>query len=339
MAAPPPGHSPGSPSDQTRPYLPSEREVKPESQRPALGGEGWCGIPMDTKKLCLIACRAIVELFESAAGRSPPAIAREIAMSFQFFGTCAAVPSRDRDNTALAFYSADEVVLVDCSGSPYQKILKAGLDPMRVSSLIVTHRHVDHVYGIPSLAHNMGLAGRRTPLQVYALAETMKILRGFLDLFPLEEKMPYRIEQHEVPAKEGHEILRAKGFRILSTPVKHGAPNIGLRVEFDSPRERGTVVYSSDTSPCPSLIALARGADILIHEATFTHADAARAASDGHTTGYQAGDVARQAGVRRLLLCHFSADVHGGGDELRLEAMKSYQGSVEIPEELREYRL
>ena len=258
-------------------------------------------------------------------------------MPFQFFGTCAAVPSADRDNTALVFYSPDEAVLVDCSGSPYQKILKAGLDPMRVSSLIITHRHVDHVYGIPSLAHNMGLAGRRTTLHVYALAETMKVLRGFMDLFPLEEEMPYRIDLHEVPAKEGHEVLRTKGFRVLSTPVKHGAPNIGLRVEFDSPGERVTVVYSSDTSPCASLIALARGADILIHEATFLHSDAARAAADGHTTGFQAGEVAKQAGVKRLFLCHFGADLHGRLDELHQEAMQSYQGPVEIPEELREY--
>jgi len=260
-------------------------------------------------------------------------------MPFQLFGTSGAVSSAARDNTALAFYSPDEVVLVDCPGSPYQKILKAGLDPMRVSSLIVTHRHVDHVYGLPSLAHNMGLAGRRTTLHLYALAETMPILRGFLDLFPLEAKMPYRIELHEVPAKEGHEVLRAKGFRVFSTPVKHGAPNIGLRVEFDSPGECGAVVYSCDTSPCPSLIALARGADVLIHEATFPHSDAARAASDGHTTGYQAGEVARQAGVRRLLLCHFSADVHGRVDELRQEAMRAFSGPVEIPEELREYRV
>jgi len=260
-------------------------------------------------------------------------------MPFQFFGTSGAIPSPDRDNTALAFYSKDEVVLVDCSGSPYQKILKAGLDPMWVISLIVTHRHVDHVYGIPSLAHNMGLAGRRATVHLYALSETMKILRGFIGLFPLEEKMPYRIELHEVPPKEGHEVLRAKGFRILSTPVKHGAPNIGLRVEFDSPGERGAVVYSSDTSPCPSLIALARGADVLIHEATFLHDEAARAASDGHTTGYQAGEVARQAGVKRLILCHFSASLYGREGELRREAAQSFGGPVELAEELREYRV
>ncbi len=260
-------------------------------------------------------------------------------MPFQFLGTSGAIPSAARDNTALAFYSADEVVLVDCSGSPYQKILKAGLDPMRVSSLIVTHRHVDHLYGLPSLAHNMGLAGRRATLHVHALRETMPFLRGFMDLFPLEEKMPYRIELHEVSPKEGYPLLQANGFRIQSAPVKHGAPNIGLHVEFASPQERGVVVYSSDTSPCPSLIALARGADILIHEATFLHGEAARAAADGHTTGYQAGEVAAQAGVKRLMLCHFEAPLHDHVDELQREARQTFAGPVEIPDEFREYRL
>lgn len=260
-------------------------------------------------------------------------------MPFQFLGTSGAIPSPGRDNTALAFYAANEVVLVDCSGSPYQKILRAGLDPMRVSSLIVTHRHVDHLYGLPSLAHNLGLAGRRTTLHVYALRETMPFLRGFMELFPLEAKMPYRIELHEVPPKEGHPVLQADGFRVRSTPVKHGAPNLGVRVEFDAPAERGAVVYSCDTSPCPSLIALARGADVLVHEATFLHGDAARAAADGHTTGYQAGEVAAQAGVKRLILCHFAAELHDRVEDLRHEARQTYDGPVEIPEEFREYRV
>jgi ribonuclease Z len=110
-------------------------------------------------------------------------------------------------------------------------------------------------------------------------------------------------------------------------------------VEWDAPDERGAVVYSSDTSPCPALIALARGADILIHEATFLHGEAARAAADGHSTGYEAGEVARQAGVKRLILCHFSAALSRRVDELRLEAMRAFGGPVEIPEELREYRV
>ena len=260
-------------------------------------------------------------------------------MPFQFFGTSGALATAHRDNTALAFSSPDEVVLVDCPGSPYQKILKAGLDPMKVSALIVTHRHADHVYGLPSLAHSMGLAGRRTTLRVYALAETMPILRGFMQIFPLEAKMPYRIELHEIPPAEGHELLQAKGLRICSSPVVHGAPSIALRVEFDLPAERGVVVYSCDTSPCESLIALARGADVLVHEATFLHDEAARAKTDGHTTGFQAGEVATCAGAKRLLLCHFVDYLHDRLEELRQEALRAFSGPVEIPEEFREYRV
>jgi ribonuclease Z len=260
-------------------------------------------------------------------------------MPFQFFGTSGAIPSAVRDNTALAFYSAHEVVLVDCSGSPYQKVLRAGLDPMKVSAVVVTHRHVDHIYGLPSLAHNMGLAGRVAPLHLYAGPETLALLRGLEGVFPLEAKMRYRVEPHEVPAAERHPLLEAAGFRLVSTPVKHGAPNFGLRVEFDLPGERGAVVYSSDTSPCASLVALARGADVLIHEATLLHADAARAEADGHTTARQAGEAARQAGVKRLFLCHFHAALHDRLDAVRCEAEDAFGGPVEIPEELKEYRV
>jgi ribonuclease Z len=121
--------------------------------------------------------------------------------------------------------------------------------------------------------------------------------------------------------------------------VVHGAPNIALRVDFDLPSERGVAAYSSDTSPCPSLLALARDAEVLIHEATFLHRDTARAKADGHTTGVQAGEVAAQAGVKRLILCHFVADLHDRVEELWREARQTYGGPVEIPEEFREYRV
>jgi len=260
-------------------------------------------------------------------------------MPFQLLGTSGALPSAARDNTALVFYTADEAVLVDCPGSPYQKILKAGLSPATVSAVIVTHRHVDHLYGIPSLAHTLALAGRRVPLHLYAPAEALRLLRGLMDVFALEAKLPYPIAPHEIPLRDGHLLLEARGFAIRTAPVRHGAPCIALRVEFDDPPERGAVAYSSDTSPCPSLETLARGAEVLIHEATVLHGEAARAAADGHTTGLQAGEAAQRAGVKRLLLCHVSAHLHGRLDELCREARQGFRGPVEIPEELREYRV
>ncbi len=260
-------------------------------------------------------------------------------MPFQLFGTSGAIPSATRDNTALAFYSAREVVLIDCSGNPYQRIVKAGLDPNRVSCLVVTHRHVDHLYGVPSLAHNLGLAGRRETLHIHANAETLPTLKGLFGLFPLEAKMPYRIQLHEIPRVEGHVVLEGDGLRVSTTPVEHSAPNVAIRVDWNGPEERGAVVYSCDTRPCDALMRLAQGAEILIHEATFLDAERLRAERDGHTTALQAGEVARRTGVKRLLLCHLAAPLHEQVSAVQHEAQQSFAGPVEVAEEFREYRV
>ena len=79
--------------------------------------------------------------------------------------------------------------------------------------------------------------------------------------------------------------------------------------------------------------------DPLIGAFQLVRAERARAEQDGHTTAFQAGEVGRQAGVKRLLLCHLTAPLHDRLEAVRREAEQSFGGSVEIAEEFREYRL
>ena len=73
------------------------------------------------------------------------------------------------------------------------------------------------------------------------------------------------------------------------------------------PRPGKSVAYCLDTRPCASSIELARGVDLLIHEATYTEECAGEAQQYGHSTAAQAARTARDAGVRRLLITHFSS--------------------------------
>lgn len=80
------------------------------------------------------------------------------------------------------------------------------------------------------------------------------------------------------------------------------------------------LVYAGDSRPCEATIAAARNADLLIHEATFSHEEAARALETGHSTAQEAAEVAVKAGARKLILTHFSARYAREAIELEREA-------------------
>ncbi|MBB6053116.1 ribonuclease Z [Armatimonas rosea] len=83
------------------------------------------------------------------------------------------------------------------------------------------------------------------------------------------------------------------------------------------------VVFSGDTGPAPELAPLAKGADLLIHEATYSELDRGLADRAAHATATVAAEVAREAGVHSLLLTHFSARYEGGESEVNLETLLS----------------
>lgn len=257
-------------------------------------------------------------------------------MHFAFLGTSGAVPSLGRDNTSLAFTDGAETVLVDCGGSPIQKLLLAAIDPLTVNHVVITHLHVDHSYGLPSLARNLGLLGRRAPLRVACREEHAEPLRALLGVFRLLGRADlYPIEIAPVRAVPGAPVVAAGPFRVTAAPNAHGAmPNLALRVDVAG---GPSVVYSSDTEPCDAVVDLARGADTLIHEATYAEGDGHRVGT--HSTAAQAGEVAARAGVRRLILTHLDARHHDQTARLAAEAHARFAGEVEIAEEFIPYPL
>lgn len=256
-------------------------------------------------------------------------------MHFVFLGTSGAIPGAARDTTSLAFVGGSEVLLVDVGGSPVQKLRAAGIDPRRLSHILITHVHPDHAYGLPALIQNLILLGRATPLPLFCRVEHVDALTELLDLFDLRtRKGSFPVPIQGVEPREGIEVLRSASFVVSASPNAHGnMPNLALR--FDVPERRSAVVYTSDTEPCDEIVRLASGADTLIHEATFPQRDRGRFGH--HSTATEAGQIAARAGVRRLILCHIEADYHGELDALAAEARGQFTGVVEVAEEFHPY--
>lgn len=242
-------------------------------------------------------------------------------------GTAAAVPDEDHANTHLALEGEQGFFLIDCVDSPIVRMRRAGLAHERLRGLIITHFHPDHVCGIPILLMNIWLLGRTEPLSVYGLPDVLERFKTLMSLFYWQEwpdlfPMSYQAVSEEVGAL----VLEDEEFRITSAPVEHLVPTIGLRIE--NKRSGRVLAYSCDTSPCDAVVALARGADILIHEAA--------GGTLGHSSAAQAGEIARRAGAGRLVLIHYRPTPHKY-DRWLEEAAATFGGPVELAQDFGEY--
>ena len=258
-------------------------------------------------------------------------------MHFAFLGTSGAVASAERDTTSLVFVSRAGSILVDCGGGPVHRLRRLGLDPRALSHVVVTHVHPDHAYGLPSLVQNLALVGRRAALAVVCRPEHVEPLQALLGVFALwpARQTTFPLDFAPVSLEVGALAFESGGLRVRTAPNAHGAmPNFAVRVEPDT---GPAVVYSSDTEPADSVVALARGADTLVHEATFPERHRGRYGA--HSTAVDAGRVAARAGVRRLILTHIDADYHGEVEALAAEARAAFGGTVEVARELVSYPL
>jgi ribonuclease Z len=227
-------------------------------------------------------------------------------------------------------------VLLDCGGATVHCLRRLGVDPLALTHVVVTHLHADHSFGLPSLVAQLALLERRAPLTVVCRPEHVEPLRTLLTLFRLWERPDrYVVTLAPIELSVGARAVTAGPLAVSTAPNEHGAmPNFAVRVDV----ERGSaVVYSSDTRPSEAVVALARGADILVHEATFAERDRAPGRSLAHSSAAEAGQVAAKAGVPRLILTHLGAEYHDDVSVLAAEARAHFGGVVEVAEELRAY--
>ena len=237
-------------------------------------------------------------------------------------GSASAVPDPEHENTHILIEAGSRMVLVDCPGSPTVRLQQAGRDPVRLTDVILTHFHPDHVSGFAALLMNLWLVGRKEAINVYGLEPTIERAKAMMDLYDWREWPGfYPVNYVSLPAEEHALVLEDDALRIFSSPVEHLIPTIGLRFEMG----KQVVAYSCDTQPSPVTERLARGANVLIHEAT--------GSSVGHTPPEKAGEVAQRAGVQRLYLIHYPPHLVTA-KKLLERALQTFSGEVIVAADL-----
>jgi len=238
-----------------------------------------------------------------------------------FLGSAAAVPAIGHDNTYMVIEGSESTLLVDCGGSPLLKLQLAGIEPTQLGHVVFTHSHPDHTYGFPSLMLGLWLLGCQRPLQVYAEQRTLSTLRALLDAFRPEKEWPGFCppHYHQVTVKDESLVVDLPDLMVTAALAHHLVPNMALKILNKSSGRR--IVYSGDTTPSDQVVRLARGAEVLLHEAS--------GGMEGHSSAAQAGQVAQRAGAQRLYLIHYSA-FQGDLMALLSEAGAQFSGPVEL---------
>ena len=281
-------------------------------------------------------------------------------LTLTFLGTGAACPSVDRNVSSLAIAREGETMLFDCGEGTQRQMMRYGVGfsfreiffshyhadhMLGVTGLLRTMGLQDRtapvtLYGprgaarVLGAAVSLGIERSKFPVDIVEVKPGDRLERdGYvLEAFPTEHRadtIGWALVEHERlgrfdPARaaamgvpegplwgkihKGESVALPDG-RVVSPAELVGAPRPGRRV-----------VYSGDTRPCATLIEASRGADLLVHEATFAGEERERAKETGHSTAAEAAAVAREAGVRRLVLTHISARYTRDAPELLEEA-------------------
>ncbi|MBN2001976.1 MAG: ribonuclease Z [Anaerolineae bacterium] len=248
-------------------------------------------------------------------------------------GVAAALPDTYHANSYLAVVGKAGYWLVDCADGPIPRLGRVGLDPLNVQGVILTHFHPDHVYGLPAflvglflLAMERGYAWP-SPLPIYARPEVLSRAEGLVGLFSGQEwlsRVP--LDFRAVTSEVGAPVAETTDFVIDAAPTEHSTPSLAVR--FVARSNGRAFVYSSDTLPCAAVETLARGASLLIHEATDSDL--------GHSRPGAVGLLAGRAGVKNLVLIHYRGTLPAMTHALA-EAGRTFSGPVELAQEFRPY--
>ena len=230
-------------------------------------------------------------------------------------GSGAALPTGTRHCSAQVLNLRGFKILLDCAEGTQDRIRYNHIKLQSIGTILISHLHGDHFFGLPGLLSTMHLCGRTEPVTIIAPKGARQTIETVFEL--TGNHIEYPIEWTEMEFDQGEQrVFENQRCTVDAFPIVHSVPTYGFRITevprqpnspLSTPRPPLSYAYCCDTVYDEALLPHVQGVDLLCLECTFADELAELAGQRLHLTAGQAGRLARQAGVRQLLLTHISA--------------------------------
>jgi ribonuclease Z len=265
-------------------------------------------------------------------------------INLTFLGTSGAIPTKKRNHTSILLVSEKENILIDCGEGTQRQFKFAKFSPQKITRLLITHWHGDHVLGIPGLLQTLSFNNYSKTLRIYGPKGIKKRIQNMLIAFPMYGDIKIKVE--EVDGK----FLDTDDFYIKSKPLTHGGIPTNAYVfvkkgkrKIDKKKLKKTplpqgpllkklkegkdITYKNkkylatkltykeddkkisfvfDTSMNKKIVPLVKNSDLLISEATYDSSLSNLAKEHNHLTTKQAAEIAKKSSSKKLALIHYS---------------------------------
>ena len=287
-------------------------------------------------------------------------------MDIVFLGTASMTPTAERAQSTVLIRQSGEHLLFDCGENTQRQMRIAGFAVPKIKRIFLSHWHGDHVLGLPGVFENIGKWGAEKKITIYGPRGSAKRVQQILEAFGITGKIEVDVQeitvdgvaykgrdfvvetqllQHSIPCvgyavverdRRKMDVAKVKKLEIPLGPILGRLQN-GEDIVFEGKKIKAKdvtfivkgkkVVYLTDSVYCSAAVKLAKGADVLICESTYDAQGAALAKEYMHMTSLDAARIAKKAGVKKLVLTHFSQR-YKDAKPLELQAKKIFKNVV-----------
>ncbi len=238
-------------------------------------------------------------------------------MRITFLGTGSAMPMAGRHQTGLLLEGDGRSLLVDCGSGVLHRLHRTGTGYEDVSSVLLTHHHLDHVSDLMALLKARWLAGEES-LEVVGPRGTKALVDGLLDVHDyLQGRMDLRVRE------VGPHEFEVAGFQVDAYETRHSLPCLAYRFG-------DLFAFSGDSEPFPGLASFADGVAVFAHDCSFPD----EVDVDNHPTPSELGAALSGNEYGRVYLTHQYPVTDGRHEEMVRSVGDAYDGEVRVAEDM-----